>query len=77
VVPADRHRGRHERDPEQQLPVRHDRLGQPDVRLGGWEGNLFRLEGEYEARHARHGRQSLKIALDAAAAPVGEQSGRS
>lgn len=39
--------------------------------LGGWEGNLFRLEGEYDARHARHGRQSLKIALDAAAAPVG------
>jgi len=38
--------------------------------LGGWEGNLFRLEGECDANHAKHGRQSLKIALDAAAAPV-------
>ncbi len=38
--------------------------------LGGWEGNLFRLEGECDANHAKHGRQSLKIALDAASAPV-------
>ncbi len=38
--------------------------------LGGWEGNLFRLEGECDARHAKHGRQSLKIAIDAATAPV-------
>lgn len=36
----------------------------------GWEGNLFRLVGKCDARHARHGRQSLKIALDAAKAPV-------
>ncbi len=38
--------------------------------LGGWEGNLFRLEGECDAKHAKHGRQSLRIALDAATAPV-------
>ena len=38
--------------------------------LGGWEGNLFRLEGECDANHSRHGRQSLKITLDAATSPV-------
>ena len=38
--------------------------------LGGWERNLFRLVGECDARTAKHGRQSLKIALDAATAPV-------
>jgi hypothetical protein len=38
--------------------------------LSGWEGNLFRLEGERDATVAWHGRHSLKIALDAATAPV-------
>ena len=38
--------------------------------LGGWDGNLFRLVGECEANHAKHGHQSLKINLDAATTPV-------
>ncbi|MGC8639120.1 MAG: hypothetical protein ACP5XB_04495 [Isosphaeraceae bacterium] len=38
--------------------------------LGGWEGNLFRLEGECDASQATHGRQCLKIALDSATAPI-------
>ena len=38
--------------------------------LGGWAGNLFRLEGELDPSQARHGRQSLKITLDTALAPV-------
>ena len=38
--------------------------------LGGWAGNLFRLEGELDSSQARHGRHSLKITLDTALAPV-------
>ena len=38
--------------------------------LGGWEGNLFRLVGECDPRQAKHGRQSLRITLDAASSPV-------
>jgi Carbohydrate binding domain/Glycosyl hydrolase catalytic core len=38
--------------------------------LGGWAGNLFRLEGQRDATVARHGRHSLNISLDAATAPV-------
>ena len=38
--------------------------------LGGWEGNLFRLVGQCDPRQAKHGRQSLRITLDAASSPV-------
>jgi hypothetical protein len=38
--------------------------------LGGWAGNLFRLEGELDPTHAHHGRNSLRIAIDSAVAPV-------
>ncbi len=45
--------------------------GSATFSLGGWDGgDLFRLEGECDASHAKHGHQSLKIALDSATAPV-------
>ncbi len=38
--------------------------------LGGWAGNLYRLEGELDGAVAQHGQHSLKIALNPATLPV-------
>lgn len=38
--------------------------------LGGWAGNLYRLEGELDTTAAPHGRHALKIALTPATLPV-------
>ncbi len=38
--------------------------------LGGWAGNLYRLEGELDGLVAQHGRHSLKISLRPATLPV-------
>ena len=38
--------------------------------LGGWAGNLYRLEGELDAAAPQHGGHSLKIALNARTLPI-------
>lgn len=38
--------------------------------LKGWAGNLYRLEGELDAKNASHGRRALKIALSSKDLPL-------
>jgi len=38
--------------------------------LGGWAGNLYRLEGELDSAVAQHGQHALRISLNPATLPV-------